>query len=64
MQLLAAAAVLALRKVKLIVTAHLWGQAGDVIPPSGKDFPYDRFSALTHKLLQPDRLQDFRLGSE
>src|ERR1039458_9541763 len=42
-QLLTAAAVLAGGEMQLIVSAHLRRQAGDVIPPSRKNFPYDGF---------------------
>jgi hypothetical protein len=67
-QSLAAAAVLAGREMQLVVPAHFWSEPGDVIPPSRKDFPHDRFDALCHRRfrprLQPDGSHGFRLGSQ
>src|SRR5450755_1829215 len=53
MQFLAAAAVLAGGEMQLVVSAHLGSQAGNIVAPSSKDLPHDRFDALTHKLLLP-----------
>ncbi len=61
-QFLAAAAVLAIGKMQLVVPTHLRSQAGNIVAPSRKDFPHDRFKALTHKRLQPNGLESFRLG--
>jgi hypothetical protein len=64
MKLLAATAMLAIRKVGFVVAAHLRGQARDVVAPSGKNFPYDEFNTLAHRMLQPDGFQDIRLTSQ
>jgi hypothetical protein len=71
-QLLTAAAVLAGGEMQLIVSAHLRRQAGDVIPPSCKNFPYDGFDTHTHTKslpraqlrLQPDGRHGFRLSRQ
>jgi len=64
MQFLAAAAALAIGEMQLVVPAHLRSQAGNIVAPSRKDFPYDRFNALAHKRLQPDGFEYFRLGRQ
>jgi hypothetical protein len=71
-QLLTAAAVLAGGEVQLVVFAHFRRQAGDIIPPSRKNFPYDGFDTHTHTRslpraqpsLQPDGRQGFRLSCQ
>src|SRR5579862_8454076 len=47
---LPAAASLAGGKVAFVVAAHLRRQAGNIVPPARKNFPYDGIDALlTHK---------------
>src|SRR6266446_1191495 len=63
-QFLPVAAALAIGEMELVVPAHLRSQAGNIVAPSRKDFPYDRFNALAHKRLQPDGFEYFRLGRQ
>ena len=59
-------------EMQFVVPAHLRSQAGNIVAPSRKDFPYDRFHTLTHKRLnhranerlQPDGFENFRLGCQ
>ena len=46
MQALARAAMRAFDEVLLIVTAHLWDNAGDVVSPTCEDVAYDLIDAL------------------
>jgi len=53
MDLLPAAATFALRKVALVVAAHLRRQAGNVVSPARQNLAYNWINALlTHKGLQ------------
>ena len=63
-QFLAAAAMLAGGEMNLVVPPHLGSEAGDIVSPSRKDFPYDRFNTLAHMRLQPDGRHGFSLGSQ
>lgn len=48
MNFLPGAAVLAVSEVVLVVSAHFWRQAGNVVPPASQNFAYDRIDALAH----------------
>src|SRR3984885_14904788 len=66
-ELLATAAVLATGEMQLVVAAHLRSQARNIVAPSRKDFPYNRFHAVIHKwlhrskYLQPDGFENVSL---
>src|SRR5271163_3224138 len=53
--LLAGPAMIATGKMQFVIPAHLRSQTRDIVAPSRKDFPYDRFDTVTHK-----RLNDIR----
>src|SRR6266568_719360 len=49
MDFLPAAAVFAFREVAFVVAAHLWREAGDVVPPARQNLSNDWINALlTH----------------
>ena len=78
MDFLATAAVLAIGEMLLVILAHFGRQTGDIVAPSRKDFPHDRFYTLAHNKqlrmsecglqfrlrleLQPDGFQSLGLG--
>ena len=54
MQPLARSAALALGKVLLVIAAHFWRQAGNVIAPASQNLAYNWINALAHIGLQTD----------
>ena len=41
-------ATLAAVKVFFVVCAHLWREAGDIVPPARKNFSYNGINAFAH----------------
>src|ERR1700681_4072763 len=62
MDFLAATAVLAIGEMQFVVAAHFRRQAGNIVTPSRKDFPHDRFHTGTHNMLKPDGFENLHLS--
>src|SRR5208337_4119962 len=68
MQTLAAAAVLAGRKMVLVVPTHLRREPGNIIAPAGQNLAYDGINTVTHMHYstdsEPDWLHRFSLRGQ